>query len=243
MTSSTQRGKHIDAQQVKRGIKRLMRHMPAKLPPMSWFFNDIAPDNAFMPPKNIWTCMFEHIEKVCNGKPMCFASGQSGCSGASCYLGFTSPSTQAGRFLAEKEHFKKSTELGNAFYNDIQARPPETRFLIWQSLADMNNHTPVEVITIWTDGAGLAGLVTLANYDRVTNKNVIIPFAAGCQSIWTIPYKEKFMGEPKAVVGGMDPAMRQHLASDTVSFSVSAERFVEMTDNIPGSFLDHKNGN
>ena len=86
----------------------------------------------------------------------------------------------------------------------------------------------------------MSDLVTLANYDRPDNDNVVIPFASGCQSIWSIPYNEKDSKEPKCVIGCIDPAMRKHLPSDIISFAVPANRFVEMVENIPGRFLDKK---
>ncbi len=223
---------------VKNGLDQLIPHNPVKFPPMGWFFADNPPSDAISPDKGV--CMLSHIGSVNDGKPLCFSSDQSGCGGASCYLGFTEPSAEAGRFLADKEHFKKTTALGNAFYESIQARRPKSRFLILQAVTYMDDQAPVEVVTLWTDGEGLAGLVTLANYDRASNNNVIIPFASGCQSIWTIPYKEKGMNEPRAVVGCMDPAVRSYLDKTTVSFSLPAERFVEITDNIAGSFLENK---
>ena len=169
---------------------------------------------------------------------MCFSSENAGCPGASCYFGFKMPSTSAGYFLAEKEHFKKDGQLADAFYREIEASAPESDYIVVQALADIDDALSVEVINLWVDGLGLAGLVTLANFDRPTNNNVVLPFASGCQSIWTIPYKEKYEMEPKCVVGCMDPAMRMFMPSDLISFSVPANRFVEMTTNISGSFLE-----
>lgn len=102
---------------------------------------------------------------------------------------------------------------------------------------DIPENTNIEVINLWVSAVALARLVILANYDRPTNNNVIIPFASGCQSMWTMPYKEKTSQEPKAIVGCMDPAMRKHISSEVLLFSLPSERFVELAENAPGSFL------
>ncbi len=182
--------------------------------------------------------MFSYINVIANGEPVCFSVQNTGCSGASCYLGFKTPSKDAGRFLAERERFKKDAVLGKAFYENIGAHAAEAEFLIWTTIDNTDEHAAIEVVNLWVDAVNLAGLVTLSNYDRPYNDNVGIPFASGCQSIWTIPYKEKHAEEPKGIVGCMDPAMRKYLPSDVVSFSVTAKRFIEMTENISGTFLE-----
>ncbi len=89
----------MDAKIVKEGLNRLLQYIPAKLPPMGWFFTDNSPSGAFMPDKDTWTCMFSHISRIAKGEQLCFSPENVGCSGASCYLGFKTPSAQAGRFL------------------------------------------------------------------------------------------------------------------------------------------------
>ncbi len=59
--------------------------------------------------------------------------------------------------------------------------------------------------------------------------------------MWTIPYKEKDEKHPKATVGALDPAMRKYIASDTILFSLPANRFHKMAVNIKSSFADENN--
>lgn len=95
----------------------------------------------------------------------------------------------------------------------------------------------MEVVNLWTGASSLSVLHTLANYDRATNDNVIMPFSSGCQSIWTLPYKEAGNEMPRAIAGSLDPTVRMFLPEGTISFSVPSGRFIEMCDNIEGSFL------
>ena len=96
----------------------------------------------------------------------------------------------------------------------------------------MVNLFPADITT-------LGQLVTLSSYDRFTNMDdVLIPDAAGCQSVFTVPYNERFKEHPKSVVGLMDMMARNYVPKDMIIFSMPANRFVEMANNIKGSFLD-----
>jgi uncharacterized protein (DUF169 family) len=224
-------------QQIKESLRQIGKYIPFRLPAMSWRFASMPPDNAVMPEKNAWTCMFTFVNEVAGGKRLCLFAEQPGCSGAACYLGFKNPAPDAGAFLAEKERFKKTVDLGRAFYKEIKPLPAPDKYAVLGRIEDLEDGIVPEVVVLWIDAVSLAGLVTLANYDRPTNNNVIIPFASGCQSIWTIPYKEKFEKLPRCVVGTMDPSARAYLPRDVVTFSMPAGRFAEMAGNVKGSFL------
>ena len=127
--------------------------------------------------------MFQHIDSITNGKQLCFSVELPGCSGAACYLGFKKPGKNAGVIIAEKEKFKKCIEYGKAFYNEIQAVKPKDNYIILARIQDIPEDTNIEVINLWVNAAALTNLVTLTNFDRATNNNVIIPFASDCRGI------------------------------------------------------------
>lgn len=103
----------------------------------------------------------------------------------------------------------------------------------------VDDEEKVEVVNLFPDVSGLTTLSAMAGYDRKENSgNVRIPFASGCQSIFTIPYDQGFKKEPYAVVGLSDAFARNFIPKDMLTFSLPASRFLEMVDNIPGSFLD-----
>jgi hypothetical protein len=97
----------MDSKIVKESLEKLKPYIPSEIPAMGWYFQREEPADAVIFEKNKWTCMFQHIEKIASGNSLCFSSGLTGCGGAACYLGFKTPSPQAGRFLAEEEGFKK----------------------------------------------------------------------------------------------------------------------------------------
>jgi len=88
-------------------------------------------------------------------------------------------------FSGRKERFKKNAVLGQAFYENIGAHAAKAESLIWETIDNTDERTGIEVVNLWVDAINLAGLVTLSNYDRPNNENVDIPFASGCQSIWS----------------------------------------------------------
>lgn len=84
--------------------------------------------------------------------------------------------------------------------------------------------------------------MVLANYGRGDNENVIIPFAAGCQTIGICPYREARSDKPRAVVGLTDLSarlqIRKQLGDNLMTFAMPWALFLEMEENAPGSFLD-----
>jgi hypothetical protein len=84
----------------------------------------------------------------------------------------------------------------------------------------------------------LSALVVLANYGRPTSDNIIAPFGAGCHTLFLIPYNESLRDSPRAVIGITDVSARPFVDSDLLSFTVPWKMFVEMEENIPGSFLE-----
>lgn len=182
--------------------------------------------------------MFALMGKVQAGIPVIFTAETPGCVGAGNYLGFSEvPAIAAALFLSGRERLKKDAGLATAFYNGVQAPVAKAGFLVFSRLDSVHPDTEVEVVNLWTGIAALSALHALANYDRADNDNVIMPFSSGCQSIWTLPYKEAVKEMPRAVTGSLDPTVRGFLPENTISFSAPTVRFVEICASIKGSFL------
>lgn len=84
--------------------------------------------------------------------------------------------------------------------------------------------------------------MVLANYDRPDNMNVIIPYAAGCQTIGIYPYRESKAKKQRAVVGLTDISarlyIRKQLGESLMTLAVPLAMFEEMEENVTGSFLE-----
>lgn len=205
--------------------------------PTAWRFEEALPADA-VSPNGRWTCMFSLMKKVQAGRPLLITGEATGCPGAGFYLGLHSlPLMGACVYLSSMERLKQDMEKAQAFYLGVQPKfAPEAR-LVYERVDRIPDGAAVEVVNLWVTAAGMSSLLTLANYDRESNDNVIMPFASGCQSIWSLPYKEKSSELPRAIAGSLDPTVRRYLPPDTLSFAVPANRFVEMCSNINESFL------
>jgi hypothetical protein len=88
----------------------------------------------------------------------------------------------------------------------------------------------------------IPALVILANYARQGMENVIIPWAAGCQTIGLLPFREGQSDNPRAVVGLTDISARKYvrklLGAEYLSFAMPWSLFLEMEANVGGSFLE-----
>jgi len=224
---------------IKDGVRELAEVVPLERPATGWYTTDAKPDDIIEFGES-WTCMVRLLEGLAEGRRLCFSAEHHGCAGAAAHLGFKEPESDAGRLMAEEQGYKKTAALGRAFYEQVQAPPAERKYIVLAAVGDIEDDAPIEVVNLWVGAGSLASLVTLANFDRETNDNVIVPFASGCQGLWTLPYKERLAAQPRAVIGGMDPTARGFLPDGLLVFSVPANRFMEMVENIPASFLRAK---
>jgi uncharacterized protein (DUF169 family) len=105
---------------------------------------------------------------------------------------------------------------------------------------DINKDRP-EIIVFPVNPHQLSALIILANYGRETFDNVIIPWAAGCQTIGIFAYKEARSNPPRAVIGLTDISarknIRKQLGDNLFTFAVPFNMFMEMEKNVEESFL------
>jgi hypothetical protein len=62
--------------------------------------------------------------------------------------------------------------------------------------------------------------------------------SSGCGTIVGEPRAQARESQPKAVLGLFDPTVRPRVEKDYLTFSVPYAMFVEMVENVPGSFLE-----
>lgn len=114
--------------------------------------------------------------------------------------------------------------------------------VVFKPLAEVADTDDCQVVIFFADPDQLSALVILANYGRETNENVIIPYAAGCQTIGIYPYREAAADLPRAVVGLTDISarayIRQQLGDHLMTFAVPLKMFQEMEGYVDGSFLE-----
>jgi hypothetical protein len=140
------------------------------------------------------------------------------------------------------ERYIRSPELVKRFLKALPIMQIPKRYVVFRPLADVDpKKEPPQTVIFFADPDELSALVVLANYGRGDNENVIIPYAAGCQTIGIYPYREAKAERPRAVVGLTDISarvyIRKQLGGNLLSFAMPFNLFQEMEENVEGSFL------
>ena len=141
------------------------------------------------------------------------------------------------------ERYLKDPAAVRAFIREIPIRDIPAKYVVYKPLGrvELDREQPVCVV-FFSDPDRFSALGVLANYCFAGNENVLLPFAAGCQAIGLYTYREAEKEHPKAVAGPMDLTARLYLRNqfgeDVMSMSLPWKMFVEMEENVPGSFLE-----
>jgi len=212
--------------------------------PIAVYYADEKPEAAFE-----WNCKGEHfcnigrLAVVRKGTPLAVDGQNPGCGGAAFFLGWNKE-TRTGfeEFLSHDaegkgERYKKTPEIARAFIENRKFVPANGRYCIFHRLTDVPENITPEVVVFFGDGDDISGLVSLANYGRRENA-VIAPFSSGCGSIVSEPRAQALESEPKAVLGMFDPSARGSVNKNHLTFAVPWRMFIEMLENIPGSFVE-----
>jgi uncharacterized protein (DUF169 family) len=139
------------------------------------------------------------------------------------------------RYIKTPDHVKR-------FLASLPITQIPKRYVVFRPLADMNSdQEPPQTVIFFADPDELSALVVLANYGRGDNENVIIPWAAGCQTIGIYPYREANAERPRAVIGLTDLTarvfIRKQLGDHLLSFAMPFALFTEMEASVEASFL------
>lgn len=141
------------------------------------------------------------------------------------------------------EGYVKTPKLVEQWLEELPMIEVRSRYVLFKPLAevDLKVEKPETVVFV-ANPDQLSSLVILANYAREGMDNVIISWAAGCQTIGILPYREAKSTRPRAVVGLTDISARKYvrtlLGFEYLSFAMPWELFEEMETNVEGSFLE-----
>ncbi len=142
------------------------------------------------------------------------------------------------RYIQTPAHVKKFIEC-------LPMMKITTKYIIFKPIQDVNlSIEKPQTVVFFVNPDQLSALTILANYGRGSNENVIIPYAAGCQTIGIYPYREATSEHPRAVVGLTDISarvyIRKQLGDNLLSFAVPLSLYEEMEGNVVGSFLERR---
>jgi uncharacterized protein (DUF169 family) len=142
------------------------------------------------------------------------------------------------------ERYIKSPELVEKFIRAMPLAEIPSNYVVFRPLSDIDSFKEKpQTIIFFVNPDQLSALTVLANYGRGDNENVIIPFAAGCQTIGIFSYREAKSKNPRAIVGLTDLSARVYVRKQLadphlMTFSMPFSLYEEMEKNVPGSFLE-----
>ena len=140
------------------------------------------------------------------------------------------------------EGYMQGPDLVHQWLEEIPMTENRAPYVVFKPLAGVDTAVELPQTVVFLANADqLSALVILANYGREGMENVIIPWAAGCQTIGILPGREAAAERPRAVVGLTDISARKYvrklLGAEYLTFAMPWQLFVEMENNVDGSFL------
>ena len=235
----------MDAEFAEFFISRWRKHFAGAELPICALYVDQVREEDLQKSTSEQRCLIGNLNRVREGFPFVYDAKTPGCAGGKRYSGFTQtlrPNFEY--FLScgipgemEGERYKKTPELVKAY---LESHPPfrapgkHLVFKRWDRLAA--NDQP-RIVIFFAAPDVLAGLFTLANYDRAGPYGVIAPMGSGCASILQLPLEEASTAHPRCVLGMFDVSARPHVPGNTLTFAVPMRRLEEMARNMDESFL------
>jgi hypothetical protein len=226
--------------QTPEAIERLCLHLRLSAPIVALY--DAPPGPQFDPivEPDETTCCFAYYERWVAGETLLLKRGGPGCPGGHRAFGLekTTPPFMA-HFLTDGvgaptgQGLKATPEIGRALLD--QARPVDVEGdLVLVGPLRANQWDAVRSVTFFVDADRMSAVTTLAGYWSTKKDVVVAPFASGCASLL------RALGEydeDRAVLGGLDVAMRRHLPEGLMTLTVSPARFAKMLTFPEASFL------
>ena len=186
-----------------------------------------------------YTCMFAQLAKVHHGECVAFDKDNLGCWVAIENL-FGGPFIEDAtvRLLVEIEKFKANREQVLALNNINPKATPRGKYVIFKPFKSLTEDDKPEIFCIFAKPDVIAALHTLVSFDNTRIDNVIVPFGSGCEQAIKFAFSEANKENPRAVLGGMDVAMRGCMKQEMQIFSFAASTFYNMVGNMDKSFLN-----
>lgn len=140
------------------------------------------------------------------------------------------------------EGYLKSPEKVQHWIDGLPIRDNDSAYVVFKPLSLVGEEEEPKAVIILGDPDQISALTVLANYDRDSNDNVIVPWAAGCQNTVLYALDEADKDRPRAILGMNDISARlvlkRRFKTDLISFTIPWKMYRAMVNNVAGSFLE-----
>lgn len=210
--------------------------------PIGVFYSDELNDAEYMkkPAANAkgYTCIFAQMAKLFRGKCVAFDVDNLGCFGSiGTIFGGIYQEDQTVDLLVNIEHFKKDREQVVAMHKINPKANPTGQYLIMKPYDQLTEEDQPKIVFLLATPDIASAMHCLISYDNTRVDNVIAPFGSGCEQLLSFAFEETKHDNPRAVLGGLDAAMRNCIKPNLLTFSIPHSRFIQMIDNMDDSFL------
>ena len=226
-------------------ITRWKKYFPGASLPVALFYNNEL--HGAEPAKKFAThhCIIADVTSVFGGKSLAFNKTNIGCGGGLRYCGFADSLRPNFEFFLsygiegkmEGERYKKDPETVLELMKNTPKMKAPAEWLIAKPYEKLDAEDNPEVILFFASPDVLAGLFTLANFDRPDLYGVKVPFSAGCGSIIQYPLLENESENPDCILGMFDSSARPYVQAGTLSFAIPMKRFEILAGYMDESFL------
>ena len=190
-------------------------------------------------------CIIADLTRVFRGDSLAFNAENMGCRGGSRYCGFSKLIMPDFKYFLSSgipgkmdgERYKKDPETVTELMKNTPLLNASSSWLIVKPFEMLGPDDEPEAVLFFATPDVIAGLFTLANYDRTDLYGVKTPFSAGCGSVIQYPRIENKRENPDCILGMFDSSARPYVKANLLSFAIPMKRFETLVGYMDDCFL------
>ncbi len=205
---------------------------------------DTCPDGALQFREDKWGCIIALLNAASKGSVAALSDRTTVCRGGKVGAGFGPFETGSIEYFLSTgepggrpgERYKESPELALQYIHSLP-KVPTKEYLLFKPLSGITEEDKIETVIFLVNADQLSALVTLANFNKGSENTVKVEFGSGCVQSVLSSRKDAEDGLEICRIGLTDPSARKCIEKDLLSFSIPYDRFLQMEEKAPDSFL------